>query len=164
MVKEKFKENMSLSVQFVVLLIFIALFSANYYKIFINEKHNLLCLCFSFVTLAWLSTMTLRYFTKKADVLAGDDWYVLVLPKGLKCLIGDKNCESGNMNIWSIFHFISYTIIGIFVPDCFIEIIFFSIGCELVESAIGSTSKMIVDPIVNMLGYILGSAIARNYI
>jgi hypothetical protein len=155
--------NFSLSVQIVILFIAIILFIIYYYRIFALEKHNRLALAFSIVTFLWFASITLRYLYNKQKCKKEKKFILVDIPHCIKCTIGDKNCETGNIEIWGIFHFIIYMLIGLFIPDCYIEIIIISVVCELLETAVGHTSKYIVDPLINMSGYIIGSAFARCY-
>jgi len=153
--------NFSVTVQVIILFISILLFIIYFYKIFALEKHNRLALAFAIVTFLWFLTVFIRYLQdrpkKKEKIILAH------VPYSIKCTVGDKNCEDGNIEIWGIFHFIIYILIGLFVPDCYIEIIIISILCEMIETSLNHTSKYIIDPLINISGYIIGSFFAKQY-
>jgi hypothetical protein len=157
-------DEMSIQKQIVVLLISILFFLAWYFCIFRIENHNKLALAFSIVTILWLLTIFIRFITirkyreKDFSQLKKP---IIKLPTDIKCMIGDRNCKRGNINIWSIIHFVTYTIIGYYIPRCYAEILIISISCELLESGLGQTSKYITDPVINLLGYTIGSYFSK---
>lgn len=149
---------LSASRQIIIVLIVITLYIIWHLKLFVDPKHNMLALAFSIVSLLWLGTISIRFLMgkkRKKKFTFGKP--IIKLPNCVKCTIGDKNCKEGDINVWSIIHFVIYTLVGYFIPGCYIEIIFISISCELLESGLGHTSKFIADPVVNFLGYSLGS-------
>jgi hypothetical protein len=149
---------LSASRQIIIVLIVITLYIIWHLKLFVNPKHNMLALAFSIVSLLWLGTISIRFLMgKKRTKNFTFRKPIIKLPNCVKCTIGDKNCKKGDINVWSIIHFVIYTLVGYFIPECYIEIIFISISCELLESGLGHTSKFIADPVVNFLGYSLGS-------
>jgi hypothetical protein len=154
--------NLDPSIQIVVLAVALLHLLVWYFQLFVDPGHNMLALIFGIVILFWLATITVRFALKSSDCMQKKDWYQIELPSDFKCFIGDKNCENGNINLWSVFHFIIYFIAGLYVPAYYVEILIISISCELFESAIGHTSKMIADPVINMAGYVLGSSLSRN--
>ena len=158
-------KTLSLNRQLVILFLIIVLLTAWHLKVFKKKYHNDLALAFSVVLILWLITISLRYFcnfgmthNKKKRFW---DRVIFKMPKSVKCFIGDINCKKGDITLWTVFHFIIYFVVGVFLPHHYIEILLISIGCELLESGIGHTSKYIVDPVVNMLGYIIGSQFSK---
>jgi hypothetical protein len=151
------------SVQIIILFISILLFVIYFYRFFALEKHNRLALAFAIVTFLWFITVFFRYLLDRPKCKKEDKFILADIPYSIKCTIGDKKCEKGNIEIWGLFHFIIYILVGLFVPDCYIEIIIISILCELLETALGHTSKYVVDPLINITGYIIGSAFAKQH-
>lgn len=86
---------------------------------------------------------------------------ILILPNEIKCAFGERDCENGDLNGWSVAHFLMYFLIGIVVPGEYGLVILFSIIFELIEPIMGSNSKFIADPIVNFLGYLSGSQLSK---
>ena len=161
---KKINDEFSISRQIILLFISIILFVLYYISAFRNYKYNQLCLAFSIVVFLWLITITYRYFViPYIDENKNHyDGIIIEIPYEIKCMIGDSNCDKGNVNYWSLIHLSIYIIIGYLIPDCYIEIIIISIACELLESALGYTNKMIIDPITNLIGYTIGSLLYKN--
>jgi hypothetical protein len=80
----------------------------------------------------------------------------------MKCYFGQAGCEHGDFNIFSIFHLVCYTVIGYIVPGYYLEILGISILCELLEYAMGFEAKYIMDPIVNEIGYFIGTQLSYS--
>ncbi len=156
------KGGLSVSVQLTLLFISIILFIIYYYHLFRLEKHNKLALAFAIVTFLWFITVVYRYMCREWEVKQIKHMPLVEVPYSVKCAIGDNNCKDGDITSWTIGHFIIYMIVGLYVPHCYVEVLVISIVCEMLESALGHTSKFIVDPIVNMTGYIIGSAFSRQ--
>ena len=156
-------KEFSISIQVTMLFIAIILFFIYYFHLFVYEKHNRLALSFSIVMFAWFITIIYRYWcTKDDDKQHIKHINLLEIPYSIKCTIGAENCAKGDASTWIVIHFVIYVLIGLFVPDCYVEILVISIACELIEAGFGHISKFIVDPMVNMAGYIIGSALSRN--
>lgn len=153
----------SLSIQATILFIAIILFVIYYFHLFIYEKHNRLALAFAIVTFIWLITITYRYFCYNDDKKHLNEKCLLEVPYGIKCTIGDEKCENGNCTLWIFIHMTIYFLVGLYQPGCYIEIILISIFCESIETGVGHTSKYIVDPLINMTAYIIGSALSCNW-
>jgi hypothetical protein len=68
-----------------------------------------------------------------------------------------------NIDGWSIGHIMVYISIGLFFPGKYIAILIISILCEAYEYAVGWRARWLVDPAVNIVGYILGCIIEKQY-
>ena len=64
-----------------------------------------------------------------------------------------------NIDGWSIGHILIYASIGLFFPGKYVEILFISVLCELYEYLVGWRARWLLDPVVNMIGYMVGTAI-----
>ena len=168
--------------QFIIFLIASFLLLVYIKSPFENEDYNNLALAFSIFNYAWLLTLIARYlyFYYKSDKSKSTEESIenssssnifvrffkkiisicIPVPYGLKCLFGENGCERGNISFFSFFHFIGYFIIGILIPDYYWEIIILSYACEFVELGLGFTPKFIIDPLINIAGYAIGSALS----
>lgn len=130
-------------------------------QLFAYQAYNHLALALAIMALLWWLTIFLRWLAytetiqKKADTLP-----TLKLPSTLKCLLPHSKCEAGDLNLWSLLHLVAYAIIGYFVPNQYLAVIYLSFVFELIELGMGNTSKLIVDPITNLLGYVIGSSLS----
>jgi hypothetical protein len=172
-------ERYSFGRQFIIFLIASFLLLVYIKSPFENEDYNKLALAFSIFNYAWLLTLIVRYlyfYYKSSDEKSLEqetsspnifkrflrklvNFYIPV-PYGLKCYFNEDQCEKGNIDIFSFFHFIGYFVIGILIPDYYWEIIILSYACEFLELGLGLTTKFIVDPIINLSGYAIGSALS----
>jgi hypothetical protein len=167
--------------QFIIFLIASFLLLVYIKSPFENEDYNKLALAFSIFNYAWLLTLIVRYlyFYYKSDTKSSDEVeeknissnifirffkkiinICIPVPYGLKCLFGESGCERGNISFLSFFHFIGYLIIGVLIPDYYWEIIILSYACEFIELGLGFTPHFIIDPLLNISGYAIGSALS----
>lgn len=146
--------------QLVLLLIALVLLTLYYNKSFKNEDYNTLCLAYAIFILLWLGTIVVRYVFLHYYPRNKSHSYIFEVPYGMKCYFGEKDCEGGDFDIFSVIHIVSYIIIGYFVPGYYLEILVISVACELLEYAMsGFQSKFLLDPVINLLGYFIGSQI-----
>lgn len=166
--------------QFIIFLIASFLLLVYIKSPFENEDYNKLALAFSIFNYAWLLTLIVRYlyfYSKSLDLPESADEksisnnifirifkkianFCIPVPYGLKCYFNESGCERGNIDIFSFFHFIGYFIIGFLIPDYYWEIIILSYICEFLELGLGFPTKFIIDPLINISGYAVGSALS----
>lgn len=164
--------------QFIIFLIASFLLLIYIKSPFENEDYNKLALAFSIFNYAWLLTLIVRYLyfyykspkseDKNIEEKSSNNIFVRIfkkivnfyipVPYGLKCYFNEDGCERGNITIFSFFHFIGYFIIGFLIPDYYWTIIILSYACEFLELGLGFTTKFIIDPLINISAYALGSA------
>jgi len=95
--------------------------------------------------------------------------------KNNECLIGNikqLNGFYGNscLDVWHIYHLLFWILIGIFIPNQIVLCILISLSWELLEhiafkywkSCKDNMCGRIEDPIINLIGYIIGSFIASK--
>jgi hypothetical protein len=70
------------------------------------------------------------------------------------------NCLSGDIDGWSIVHLGLYFLIGQIVPNQYITILGASLMWELYEYYIGIRARWWQDPLINLVGYALGSSLS----
>ena len=68
-----------------------------------------------------------------------------------------------NIDGWSIGHIMIYVSIGLFFPGKYLAILVISFLCEAYEYAVGWRARWLLDPVANILGYILGCLIQKDY-
>jgi hypothetical protein len=166
--------------QFIIFLIASFLLLVYIKSPFENEDYNNLALAFSIFNYAWLLTLIVRYLylyynrpqdsEEKSVENSSSNIFVrffkkilnicIPVPYGLKCLFGESGCERGNISFLSFFHFIGYFVIGVLIPDYYWEIIILSYACEFIELGLGFTPHFIVDPLISIAGYAVGSALS----
>jgi len=147
-----------------VVLLLVSLFFLLLYVIhpFKNEDYNNLCLAFAIFNFAWLGTVVVRYVYYYQGGKYRNESALIPIPDAIKCYFGEPNCEKGDFTIFSIFHFVGYLLVGLFIPGYYLEILVISVAGELFEVGIGYTAKFFLDPTVNMLGYLTGSLLSWN--
>lgn len=141
--------------------LFLLLLWAN--DVFKNPDYNKLCLIYSIVILLWDATIAVRYlylYQFNGKVIENP---LIEIPCGVKCYFGEQGCEKGNFTFFTIIHLVMYIVIGFLVPGYYIEILLISIACELLEAGLGVQSKFLLDPVVNMIGYVIGTQFRYLY-
>jgi hypothetical protein len=156
------KEEFGPGRQFILLLVSLFLLLLYIVKPFKNNDYNNLCLAFAIFNFLWLVTIIIRFLYYNGGGLYKTSKGLIEMPYGLKCYFNEPGCERGDFSTYSIFHFVGYTLIGLFIPDCYIEILIISIACELLELGLGYPTKFLLDPAVNMAGYLTGSLLSWN--
>ena len=68
-----------------------------------------------------------------------------------------------NIDGWSVGHVLIYASIGMFFPGKYMEILVISLLCEVYEYAVGWRARWLLDPLANMLGYVLGELIESRF-
>jgi hypothetical protein len=88
---------------------------------------------------------------------------VLPTPKWLSCAIPyvstnpKKNkCENVKFDGWSIGHVLIYATVGMVLPGHWVAVLALSVACEAFEYAVGWRARWLIDPIANMVGYMIG--------
>lgn len=144
--------------QALVLLGAISLFTVYKYQLFRCQAYNDLVLAFAIMCFVWFITIVFRWlFYTEQRKRNMEKAPKIELPSCVKCAIQYSKCEDGDLNVWSLIHLVSYMIIGYFVPGLYLTIIYVSFVFEIVEIGMGNTSKIIIDPLTNLLGYFIGS-------
>ena len=147
--------------QALVLLGAISLFGVYKYKLFRCQAYNDLALAFAIMCFVWFITIVFRWLfyteQRKKDM---EKTPKIEVPSCVKCVVKYNKCEEGDLNVWSFIHLICYTVIGYFVPGLYLTIIYVSVVFEIIEIGMGNTSKIIVDPVTNLLGYFIGSSLS----
>lgn len=147
--------------QIILLLIGLFLIALYSNQVFKNPDYNNLALAFGIFVLAWLLTVVFRYVYLHYYPSTQVKGSIIPMPYGMKCYFGEDKCENGNFTIFSVFHLIGYTLIGYFVPNCYLEIIIISFACEFLEVGLRFESKFILDPLINFTGYVIGSQLSK---
>lgn len=145
-----------------VFMFFLAmtLFVFYYFSIFRPKGYNNLALAFSIVTFVLFVSIVCRYSSSKLSDVKENA--LIEIPYCIKCFPKTDHCESGDINQWSLMHFVVYMLIGLYIPNLYIEILYISIFCELIETGMGYTSKYIMDPLTNLFGYFIGTILHKQ--
>lgn len=101
------------------------------------------------------------YKAKYGDFLT--NFKISDVPDSIKCMFGEDNCEEGDIDGWSICHGLMYFIIGLIAPNYYITITAVSVVFELVQPFLGNSSRYIINPLVNLTGYTIGSIMSKNF-
>lgn len=156
---ETIDQKFSIYKQILLLFISLILIALYYNSAFKRPEYNDLCLVYAIFILLWNVTIAFRYVYLHYYPNQVNENPIFRVPYGLKCYFGEPRCETGDFTVFTVIHLISYTIIGYLVPGLYLEILVISIACEFLELGINFQSKFILDPIVNMTGYVIGTQI-----
>jgi hypothetical protein len=92
---------------------------------------------------------------------------VFEVPLWVKCPVEFDKCDTGDVDGWSVWHLVDHFCMGVMYPHIRYEgqfVLFQSLMCELGELIGGERARFIVDPGVNLLGYILGVCANRIFV
>lgn len=67
-----------------------------------------------------------------------------------------NKCENVQFDGWSLGHLLIYITLGMVIPGYWKEVLALSIVCEAFEYAAGWRARWILDPGVNLIGYLVG--------
>lgn len=101
-----------------------------------------------------LSTYYLTYAEKNSKIIS--------IPLEIKCLFGEDYCEEGDIDYWVLLHGFIYTMIGILIPGQYLAVTIMSILFEFMQTYMGNGARFIVNPLVNLTGYGLGSLLNHH--
>ncbi len=141
---------------FILAVILFIIYKSHYFKC---KKYNKLALALSILLFFWFITIYIRNIYKIEN---NNKDFIFEVDMNIKCFVGEPGCENGNIDIWTVGHFVVYFFMGLYVPGLYVEIFVISVIFECFEYMVGHKSKFIVDSIVNMAGYILGSQLSLN--
>lgn len=79
------------------------------------------------------------------------------VPNNIKCFFNEPGCEEGNIDGWAAAHAVIFFIIGFIVPNQYLAIIIISIVFEIIQQYLGNKSRYILNPLINLTGYTIGS-------
>lgn len=118
-----------------------------------------ICLVAIFAVVAWV------LFHLLLEPLYGNFllFKILSVPSWVKCPFPHPKCEAGDVDGWSLYHLLDHFFAGLFFPHVSVEVyfVFFqSLLCEFGELVAGERARFLVDPGVNVLGYMLGCCVA----
>lgn len=93
-------------------------------------------------------------------------------PESIQCLIPNittnkaKNDCTRYVNIdgWSISHVVFFFLLGLVVPSHYIAVLLLSIIFEYGEYLVAWRARWVLDPLVNLLGYFLGSLLSARFL
>lgn len=87
---------------------------------------------------------------------------LIPVDKTIKCFYDEINCMNGDINGSEIVYFILFLMIGREWPNRTLKIFAISVFIELVKNKIGINHKFIINPLVSMTGYLIGSVYFRK--
>ena len=82
---------------------------------------------------------------------------LIPVPYDVKCSFKENNCEVGDIDLESVLLFISYFILGYAMPRYYMTVVVGSILYEIGKSYIGLNTKFIINPLIGLTAYSIGS-------
>lgn len=92
---------------------------------------------------------------KYGDIISNIKSYDIL--KKYKCIIKYNGCENQVLDGWSFMRLLSFILIGYMSPDDHISTLIITIMLELYSVAMKIKDRHILNPILNMVGYSIGS-------
>jgi hypothetical protein len=84
----------------------------------------------------------------------------LDIPYSIKCAFNENQCETGDIDTWTLIHAAGFFVLGYYFPNQYLTVIILSIIIVIIEPYLGYHPKYIIDPLVNLTFYSFGSIIA----
>lgn len=82
---------------------------------------------------------------------------IIEVPNSVKCLFKYPSCDEADIDGHTIVYGMIYMLIGVMVPNKHIWAILFAISIESIKPYFGITPKYIINPLIGVTGYSLGS-------
>jgi hypothetical protein len=82
------------------------------------------------------------------------------VPMGVKCAFNEPQCEKGDLDGWTLVHAVGFFLLGYFIPEQYLAVIILSIIIVVIEPYFGYHPKYIIDPLVNLTAYSVGSLLS----
>jgi len=108
------------------------------------------------ITIVWICEIDLQNIKQILDTK------IIDVPIDIKCQFDEPNCMEGDIDGWSISYGVVYFIVGLLYPERYLGIVFFAIAVELMGPYIGFKSRYIVNPLIAITTYSIGSLISRT--
>jgi hypothetical protein len=100
------------------------------------------------------------YKNDHSDILSKTK--LMDVPYSVKCFFKEPGCEEGNIDGWSIVYLLFFFIMGLIIPKKYVLVFLITIAVEIFKPCIGGRSKYIINPIIGMTGYAIGSLLRIN--
>lgn len=94
-------------------------------------------------------------------------WKILEIPMQLKCYgrkpdASREGCAAGDFDVYSIAHALIYLGIGAIIPHRYGVVLAISVAFEAYELLAGWRARWWQDPLANLAGYAIGSALSKT--
>lgn len=117
-----------------------------------NKTINLIILL---IVLAVLWHLYNSFYRKKnGDIFSSK---LIDVPYDIKCPVEYDRCEEGDIDAWDLIRGLIFLVIGIAIPNKYLVVIIMSILFELIQPYFGGVPKYIINPLINITGYAVGS-------
>lgn len=126
---------------------------------YISEQLKKLIVLLIIFAILW-QIYNITYRQKYGDYFG--NMKVAEVPHSVKCFFNEPGCEEGDIDGWSIVYALIYFIVGLIIPNQYLAVIVISILFELAQPYFGNRSRYIINPLVNITGYGLGSLLSKN--
>lgn len=103
----------------------------------------------------------MAYVSRYGDILG--EMKFAEVPYSVKCAFNEPDCEKGDLDGWSLVNALLFFIIGLIIPDKYLIIIVISVVLEILQPYFGNSSRYIINPLVNITGYAIGSLVNSHY-
>jgi hypothetical protein len=87
---------------------------------------------------------------------------IVDVPYSIKCFFNESGCEEGDIDGRAIVQGLIYFIVGIIVPNQYLAILVISIVFEIFRPYFGNKARYIINPLINLTGYAIGSIVNIN--
>lgn len=118
-------------------------------------------LIFLLIIIGIIYLIYIRLFQPKYGDIFSKTRFIEV-PNEIKCYFKEPGCEEGDIDGWGIIRVLIFFIIGLIVPDKYLFIITITIVYEILQPYFGNKSRYIINPLLSITGYSVGSIMSRK--
>ena len=90
------------------------------------------------------------------------DRKITKVPKQVKCIVKAPYCEEADIDGWALAYALMYFIIGLIVPHKYLIVVIATVGYEVVKPYFGQKPRYIINPLVGITGYAIGSFLSSK--
>lgn len=83
--------------------------------------------------------------------------HIATVPHSIKCLIKYPNCDNNDIDGWTLMQGLIFFIVGFMIPNTYLAALIVAILLAIVKRYFGEKPKFIINPLISMAGYTLGS-------
>lgn len=87
---------------------------------------------------------------------------LITVPYDIKCFFGEDKCWKGDIDNSIFLQILAFFLIGFLVPDQYLFVFVITLGYEIAKPFVGLPAKIIINPLVNITAYSLGSLISKR--
>lgn len=102
----------------------------------------------------------MKFTRTKEDPLSNIQ--IAEVPYDVKCFFGERGCDRGDIDAWTLIYGLLYFLIGLWVPRRYLLVTAIAVTYEVVKPILGNQPKYIINPLVAITAYTIGSLLGTR--